>query len=315
MRKWLALTALTVGCVSQTDSTDPTIDDPPADTTPPAIVENPADFVITPAGYYHKDCVFDVGDDATIVSDERVTLADGTARDLPGCTHEHYASLADISEGRPKLDNDIDPTINGWVMNGNKFAGTWYKEISGTWAVPTAPSHWANQTVFFFPGLEPATGSTIVQPVLQYGPSAAGGGKFWGIASWNCNKSCPHTGVKRVGVGDVIDGVAKGTHCTAGGACTWTITAHDRHNGATTTLTRAVGEKMIWAAVALEAYNITRCDEYSTAGAFAMNVSVTRPDGTKSPTPWTADAPSHVPHCGDRVVGQGAGRVTMFWNQ
>ena len=24
----------------------------------------------------------------------------------------------------------------------------------------------------------------IIQPVLQYGPSSAGGGKFWSISSW-----------------------------------------------------------------------------------------------------------------------------------
>ena len=41
--------------------------------------------------------------------------------------------------------------------------------------------------IFIFNGLEPTTENVIIQPVLQYGVSAAGGGNYWAIASWLVN--------------------------------------------------------------------------------------------------------------------------------
>ena len=48
-----------------------------------------------------------------------------------------------------------------------------------------APATRSRQTIFLFNGIQ-NTGANfgILQPVLQYGSSAAGGGAFWSIASW-----------------------------------------------------------------------------------------------------------------------------------
>src|SRR5215469_10733241 len=77
-------------------------------------------------------------------------------------------------------------TDNGWIT----FA-SWYnhqgKPISyfGTdWNVPPAPTTYSGQTLFIFNSIEPASFDSILQPVLQFGPSAAGGGQFWAITSW-----------------------------------------------------------------------------------------------------------------------------------
>ena len=58
--------------------------------------------------------------------------------------------------------------------------------LSTTWAVPEAPSNYNGQSVYLFNGLEYETdvGSAILQPVLQYGLSDAGGGEYWAIGSW-----------------------------------------------------------------------------------------------------------------------------------
>lgn len=53
-----------------------------------------------------------------------------------------------------------------------------------TWKVPAAPTTNHQQTIFLFNSIEPASGNAILQPVLQYGPSAAGGGSYWAVASW-----------------------------------------------------------------------------------------------------------------------------------
>ncbi|KAF7344283.1 hypothetical protein MVEN_01719700 [Mycena venus] len=53
-----------------------------------------------------------------------------------------------------------------------------------TWEVPPVPATDHGQTVFLFNGLQPNGSSAILQPVLQYGPSNAGGGSFWAVATW-----------------------------------------------------------------------------------------------------------------------------------
>jgi hypothetical protein len=52
--------------------------------------------------------------------------------------------------------------------------------------VPDAPPHDTDQTIFLFDGVQDGTtpSSYIIQPVLQWGPSAAGGGSFWAVTNW-----------------------------------------------------------------------------------------------------------------------------------
>ncbi|HEY1553122.1 MAG TPA: hypothetical protein VGG28_35065 [Kofleriaceae bacterium] len=311
-----ALLAVAAGCTTggSTDTVDPSA--PVADTdasTIPATQESRADFVLTPSGYYHKDCVFDVGDDAVIETDGSVTKSDGTRVAVPACTHGHYASLDEIGATAIAQPEAVEPTVNGWVEDLNKWAADWYKKVTATWSVPTSPSHYAKQTVFFFPGFQPGDASTIVQPVLQYGPSAAGGGEYWAISSWDCNKSCPHSSLKRVAVGDVIEGTAAGTSCTKGGACTWTITTTDKTSGASTKLVRKAA-KMEWAAVSLEAYGITACDEYPSSGAENFDISVENGNGTTSTAAWAKWSPAHVPHCDYTVGSPDHSHAYLYWN-
>ena len=54
--------------------------------------------------------------------------------------------------------------------------------LTTEWTVPPAPATQNGQTIFLFPGIQNST--MIYQPVLQWGPSAAGGGNYWAVASW-----------------------------------------------------------------------------------------------------------------------------------
>ena len=53
-----------------------------------------------------------------------------------------------------------------------------------TWNVPPAPETNHGQSIFLFPGISSAGHSAVLGPVLQYGPSEAGGGNYWSVASW-----------------------------------------------------------------------------------------------------------------------------------
>ncbi|KAJ7803700.1 hypothetical protein B0H14DRAFT_2613074 [Mycena olivaceomarginata] len=76
---------------------------------------------------------------------------------------------------------------SGWITdarwtntNLNSPISSFHDVMDGA----ATPTTYHGQTVFLFNSIMPSDISGIVQPVLQYGPSAAGGGQFWAVASW-----------------------------------------------------------------------------------------------------------------------------------
>ncbi|KAJ7466580.1 hypothetical protein B0H11DRAFT_2307187 [Mycena galericulata] len=79
----------------------------------------------------------------------------------------------------------VTPEETGWVTYANWLnTGTPIGSFGTTWTVPPVPATWHGQTLFLFNSIEPSTFDAIMQPVLQYGGSAAGGGEFWAVATW-----------------------------------------------------------------------------------------------------------------------------------
>lgn len=56
--------------------------------------------------------------------------------------------------------------------------------LYGEWAVPPAPPANDGQILYFWNGVEPDDNSAVLQPVLQWGSTPAGGGAYWAVASW-----------------------------------------------------------------------------------------------------------------------------------
>ncbi|HUJ57588.1 MAG TPA: hypothetical protein VLX92_03835 [Kofleriaceae bacterium] len=278
------------------------------------LADDPAEFVLTPAGYYHEDCVFDVGDGATIDEDgTSVTYADGTTDTLPACTHAHYASLEDLRAGIPA--GVAEPTYTGWVSDEGKWAPSWWHKLTATWSVPTSPSHYTGQTIFLWPGFEPNGVAAVVQPVLQYGPSTAGGGQYWTIASWYCASSCPHGTLRRVSVGDVIEGTVSGSSCTSKGVCTWAITTKDKHSGATSTLSRRDSHPMALAITTLEVWNLKSCNELPSSGGESFDITVDNASGSVSTSGWGKWKASNMsPSCNYSESSSDHAHTFLFWN-
>ena len=236
----------------------------------------PDGYVITPFGYFHPSCVLKVEEGETLLAGGRMLQhVDGTLENIPACQYPHYAASGKIlAAGATKVES---PTINGWVESASVTTSTSYGEIVADWIVPPAPTSNDGQTVFFFPGMEDANDVvSIIQPVLQYGPSAAGGGNNWAIASWNC---CPsgtadYSTLVSVHSGDVIQGTVKST-CSAGteSCSTWNITTADETSGQSTALSNSPseGQTFNWAfGGVLEAYKIAQCSDYPPNGALAF---------------------------------------------
>jgi hypothetical protein len=223
------------------------------------------DYLPTPHGHHHRSCIHDVGDGAVVDANGKVTLASGKPFVVPRCAFP--ARVPPRSDGK----QPAPPSTNGWVLDTNWVSASPLGAIKATWTVPPPPTVQSGQLVYFFPSMVPSTANTspILQPVLQWGVSPAGGGPYWAIASWYCNTApgvCLHSGLARVQPGDPIAGTVQGSGCTPQGVCTWKITSRDVKTGAQKVLTAKDPHSFFWAqGGVLEAYNIITCTNYPAA--------------------------------------------------
>jgi len=143
---------------------------------PAALMAQQPTKVLTPFGYKESAKVHRVpaGYNLNIMSDGHVRMENPT-------TSDH------VDFPRPEVSQVRAPfTDNGWITFAWWFnaTGVPISYFDTTWLVPPYPLSYNGQTLFQFNSIEPVDGTSILQPVLQYGPSAAGGGQYWGVASW-----------------------------------------------------------------------------------------------------------------------------------
>jgi hypothetical protein len=231
----------------------------------------PADYVVTPFGYFHPSCVRAVADGETVLADGRLQHTDGTVdATAPACGYPHYTARGEAATGG---DSKPDPLtiIHSWIEDGATTTTTSYGKLTANWVVPSAPTTYDGQTVYLFPGLvDYNTDATIIQPVLGWN---AFFGEVWSIASWNC---CPsgttlYSSPVQVSTGDTIHGTIK-SMCAAGvESCSlWKITSEDMTTHKSTTLKKAPseGQTFNWAqSGALEVYEIVQCSDYPPENA------------------------------------------------
>lgn len=151
------------------------------------------------------------------------------------------------------------PLPDGW------WVATWYdssteiKKLTASWVVPTAPK--ANGAlIYLFPSIEPSgSGGAIVQPVLQYGVSPAGGGNYWAMANWYVTSTTrAYTLPVQVKAGDSITGTMSRDSSLSG---TWGVSYAV---GGVTRSQLFSTAYTSWKAVqggVLEVYSITACNQ------------------------------------------------------
>jgi hypothetical protein len=172
----------------------------------------PDDYIHVPGGMLmHKSCVYEIPNGSRLSPDLPVRNHDGSApAQFEPCKYPAYRTR---EHGSPHIENStgVDPSTNGWIASTQQFVpgglDSW-RFIVAAVTVPPPPFD-PGATIFYFNGLSPQNSSfQILQPVLQWGFSAAGGWFNWEIASWECfyNGSgvCAHTPLTDVNVGDSI---------------------------------------------------------------------------------------------------------------
>lgn len=85
--------------------------------------------------------------------------------------------------------------------------------FSTRWIVPSPPTKYSNQILYLFNALvgSDSAATHIVQPVLQWGNSPAGGGNYWAICNWyvSSNTQYFYDSLIKVSPGTNLEGVIK----------------------------------------------------------------------------------------------------------
>lgn len=297
MAACLMLLAALTGCQPEKTANAPVPEAPVPSAVPPL----PEGYVVTPHGLVHRSCVRLIAPGERVNALGTVTRASGEREQLPLC---RYPRLNAHTRQPIITGPGVTQAVNGWVEDAYWTSSVPLGSMSANFNVPTAPTS-NGATIFFFPGAEPGDGSTILQPVLQYGTSAAGGGNYWTAASWFC---CPagwsnHSTLINVNAGDTMLGTMTST--CSGSSCNWTIVTTDSTSGASTTLAADnVTSQFVWnLGGVLEAYSLTSCAQYPAAGTIAFtNIALKNQSGSPMTPSWTNWVGTVTPTCGYAVT-------------
>ena len=279
------------------------------------------DLVLTPGGLRHASKVHFVPPGHQVrrregrletVSQAGAVIADHG----PAPVHPRGRPLMPHQVTGPSVAAERAPALgSGWITyaSWSNDTGTPVSRFTTTWTVPPAPATHNGQTIFLFNGIQ--NSSMIYQPVLQWGPSAAGGGERWSVASWYADGqdgTSFYSSLVDVNAGDVITGVMTLTGQSAAGFgydCQFTAIAG-------TDLTIQDVEELTWCIETLEAYAVSAASDYPETAFTAMSgigidTGASHPAFTWSITNMVTDTGQHTLAVNEAVVG--AGEVDLWY--
>lgn len=262
-----------------------------------------ADLTSTPAGYRQKGLVRQVEAGQTIRKtggSYQIIAADGT--------------VVGKIKRTPKVSMPLD--ANGWITytKWSLISGESVLSFATSWAVPPVPSSRDNQLVYLFNGMTTASDTVIIQPVLQFGVSGAGGGDYWSVASWyvTSDGQAFHTQAVKVNPGDVLTGVM-----TEKGNSGQKYSYSSEFKGIANTYLGVEGvEQMQNIYETLEAYNVTGCGDYPTGMTAFREINIELWGNISVPN-WTPV--NRVTDCGQHASvisnSQTDGEVDLAYGQ
>jgi len=261
-----------------------------------------ADLTLTPFGYISKKCVFYVPEEQFVEDLQSLSVIKNLATD------EVVKVVKPCSTPIQKRTTEFP---EGWSAYVYAQATASIKQYNGSWIVPAAPGDQESQVLFLFTGLQNsydladvAGVTNIIQPVLQWGQSEAGGGEYWALASWyvDSNDNAYYsklTAANAVKPGDRIQGNMYYTLASK----VWIIESIDETTHTPTTLKIATNTTEPYAFVTLEVYNVDSCQDYPTG-----TVPFTHLAFDHFTPSWSTEA---TPGCGEKVSVGSATAVTI----
>lgn len=241
--------------------------------------DNNQDMVLTPFGLMERSNVHFVGEGY------HLSVENGRLQKLETKTGK---MIEDYGVVTPKA---IRPAASGWIAyaywsNPNTSNPITY--FTTNWIVPSVPSKQSSQTIFLFNGMQDGTtaSSYIIQPVLQWGPSAAGGGKYWAVTNWYVSSSQAFYGsLVSVSAGTSLQGVMQETG-HSGSTYSYNSSFVGYPSGSALQVNNV--PEAFWAAETLESYGVnTPSTEYPPNSDIAMSSIQILQGSTNASISWT----------------------------
>jgi hypothetical protein len=273
---------------------------------------NREEFVLTPGGYRHGSNVTQVGPrpgakEALSAKPVIKKGAKGSRKRRPGDFEPLHFNKAIIPAPLTSTTNPHWVAYSDW----ENFTGGPVVSIRATWTVPQEPATDNGQTIFIFPGIQST--QRIVQPVLQWGSSAAGGGSFWAIASWyagDASSQVKCSGLIPVNPGDQVTGVITLKGVT-GNRCQYVCAFEGQED--TTALEVPPISELRSVCLTLESYNISALTDYPSDAKTIMGSVEIRGKSASMPVVWTTPAPTGAFGEHADVVSDPGGDVELFY--
>lgn len=212
---------------------------------------------------------------------------------------------------------------NGWIINSgwSNTSNNPISYFSTEWVVPPAPASSDEQTIFLFNGLEQngigavPVGPYILQPVLQWGVSAAGGGNYWSITNWYADGTggtALYGTLVQVNPGDTLQGIMTLTGANPDGTYNYS-SVFSGQSAADLSVTDI--DELTWACETLECYGITQASDYPDTIMTAMTGIEIRLGNTEATIDWAteADATENGQQCVVISNASPDGEVYLFY--
>jgi hypothetical protein len=247
--------------------------------------EDRGDLIMTPGGLRPRSLVHQ------LKPGEHVSLKGGRIRIIETATGNVVKDLGESA--KPGEDEKPIPRASGplpgpsgpvaatsdvgWIEDSQWWNDTGQPIVyfSTKWIVPPAPSADDSQTVFLFNGMQPDSAAHILQPVLQWGSSGAGGSNTWQITNWYADGqggAAVFGSLVSVNPGDELQGIMTCTGQSASGFnYTSSFVGHS-----TTDISVTDVEELTWAFETLECYGsssstpLAQCADYPDTTLTAM---------------------------------------------
>jgi len=228
------------------------------------------DWAQVPGKLMRADCVHEIPNGAKVVIGENGEPTGDVLLNGQQIAHYDACSEAPISTRHTAtvlktLEHAPVPSFNGWVEDSQEDLSLSSSDNvdweSGEFYVPNNPSV-NGGTIFLFNGIAPTAQNWILQPVLQYGSSAAGGGNYWAIASWFVGTGGAwHSPLETVKPGDTLYGYTEQT--AKGATLDYNSEAYDLTSGANSWIS-IYSSGLHWTVAyegVLEVYNVNSCSQ------------------------------------------------------
>lgn len=241
------------------------------------------DEVLTPAGWVHKSKVHHV-QTGEYLSGEGNRLR---KYDRQGKMVADYGVIENNNvpfiNNNAKTGKDRFPLGSGWITYTywTNTSATPISYFSTSWVVPPAPAVSSGQTIFLFNGLQ--NSGNILQPVLQWGPSAAGGGNYWAIANWYVGDNSVFSNLIRVAPGTNLQGIMS---LVSGSGSYYSYTSAFTGYPSITLTVNSI-PKLYWAAESMEAYGVVTCSNYPNTTKTRLSGIELKVGTAQAPLSWT----------------------------